>query len=63
MLMTGEKEFVCKNCGLKFKNPYKRIKNPNMGDPAPLLRPSYIKLYSIIECPKCKSKNIVYKSF
>lgn len=38
MLTTGEIECVCKNCGLKFKNPYKRIKNPLRGaciDPDP----------------------------
>lgn len=63
-LLQGETTFTCKDCGLRFKNPYKRIKNPLFGaciDPAPSpLKPIpfWIKQYAIKECPQCKSKNI-----
>lgn len=48
-----------KNCGLKFKNPYKRILNP-LSMPPDILKPTpfWIKLYTITECPRGKSKNI-----
>lgn len=60
--LQGETTFTCKNCGLRFKNPYKRIKNPLFGaciDPAPM-KPIllWVKQYIIKECPQCKSKNI-----
>lgn len=59
-LTTGETLFQCKNCGLKFKNPYKLIKNPLWGaciDPAPRMPiPFWIKQYSITECPQCKKE-------
>ena len=60
LLTTGETECICKNCGLKFKNPYKRIMNPLLGtcmDPAPTKPiPFWIKQYAIKECPQCKNK-------
>lgn len=60
-LLHGETTFTCKNCGLKFKNPYKRVMIPLWGAiyPAPI-KPNlfWIKQYAMKECPQCKSKNI-----
>lgn len=58
-LTSGETLVQCKNCGLKFKNPYKRILNP-LSTPPDILKPTpfWIKLYTIKECPRGKSKNI-----
>lgn len=62
-LLQGETTFTCKDCGLRFKNPYKRVMNPLLHvyvDPAPRYPiPFWIKQYAIKECPQCKSKNII----
>lgn len=65
-LLQGETTFACKDCRLRFKNPYKRIMNPLwwiLVDPAPLWsepdpNPFWIKQYAIKKCPQCGSKNI-----
>ena len=61
-LLQGEMTFTCKDCELRFKNPYKRIKNSLFGtcvDPAPLNPiPFWVKQYAIKERPQCKSENI-----
>lgn len=46
-LTSGETLVQCKNCGLKFKNPYKRILNP-LSTPPDILKPTpfWIKLYT-----------------
>lgn len=38
-LTSGETLVQCKNCGLKFKNPYKRILNP-LSTPPDILKPT-----------------------
>ncbi len=65
-LLQGETTFTCNDCGLRFKNPYKRIMNPLFGgciDPAPRKPiPFWIKQYAIKECPQCKSENITNRN-